>query len=337
MPRQSRIDAPGALHHVIIRGIERQAIFKDDTDRDDFLDRIDALFVDSSTPCYAWSLMTNHVHLLILTAHAPLATLMRRLLTGYAISFNRRHRRHGQLFQNRYKSILCQEDAYLRELTRYIHLNPLRAGLVDDLDGLDRYRYAGHSVIMGQQKMRWQDDRTILALFAKTPKAARVRYRAFVEKGIAAGRRPEMVGGGLVRSVGGWKTARTLLQGQARIKGDERILGDSDFVEQVLSLSNERKQRQYRLAAEGVDLNRLAQCVSEHFDLPVDRLLTPGRYPEIVKARSVLCHLAVRELGMTATELARKMDLSQPAISLSVKRGAEILKALGMGIDDFFP
>ena len=262
---------------------------------------------------------------------------MRRLLTGYAIGFNRRHRRHGQLYQNRYKSILCQEDAYLLELTRYIHLNPLRAGLVADLAGLDGYRYAGHSVIMGHWKRQWQDDRTILALFAKTPKAARGQYRAFVEKGIAAGRRPEMVGGGLVRSVGGWKQARTLLKGQERIKGDERILGDSDFVEQVLSLSNERKQRRYRLASAGVDLNRLAQSVSEHFDLPVDRLFTPGRYPDIVKARSVLCYLAVRELGLTATDLARKMDQSQPAISLSVKRGAEILKALNMGIDDFFP
>ncbi|GAB6905890.1 hypothetical protein JCM12296A_17250 [Desulfosarcina cetonica] len=122
MPRQSRIDAPGALHHVIIRGIERKPIFKDNTDRDEFLNRIDLIFSDTSTPCYGWSLMSNHVHLLIRTTDAPLATLMRRLLTGYAIAFNRRHRRHGQLFQNRYKSILCQEDAYLLELTRYIHL-----------------------------------------------------------------------------------------------------------------------------------------------------------------------------------------------------------------------
>jgi len=142
---------------------------------------------------------------------------------------------------------------------------------------------------MGHWKRQWQDDRTILALFAKTQKVARRQYRAFVDKGIAAGRRPEMVGGRLVRSVGGWKPARTMLKGQERIKGDERILGDSAFVEQVLSLSNERKQRQYRLGSEGVDLNRLSQSVSAHFSLPVDRLFTPGRYPDIVKARSVLC------------------------------------------------
>ena len=101
MPRKARIDAPGALHHVIVRGIERKAIFKDNVDRDAFLERAGSIFTDSETPCFAWALMTNHVHLLIRTAIVPLSTLMRRLLTGYAMTFNRRHRRHGQLFQNR--------------------------------------------------------------------------------------------------------------------------------------------------------------------------------------------------------------------------------------------
>ncbi len=82
-----------------------------------------------------------------------MATVMRRLLTGYAVSFNRRHRRHGQLFQNRYKSILCQEDTYLRQLVRYIHLNPLWVGLVKDLKGLDTYPFSGHSVLMGKKSL----------------------------------------------------------------------------------------------------------------------------------------------------------------------------------------
>ncbi|MEJ2285113.1 MAG: transposase, partial [Desulfobacterales bacterium] len=99
MPRKARIDAPGALHHIIIRGIERKAIFKDDKDRSNFIERLDYLVSESETGCFAWVLMTNHVHLLLKTGLAPIATLMRRLLTGYAVSFNRRHRRHGQLFQ----------------------------------------------------------------------------------------------------------------------------------------------------------------------------------------------------------------------------------------------
>jgi len=130
MPRKARIDAPGALHHIIVRGIERRKIFYDDNDRDNFLNRLGVILIESQNQCFAWALIPNRLHLLLRTGVAPIATVMRRLLTGYAVSFNRRHRRHGQLFQNRYKSILCQEDPYLIELVRYIHLNPLRAGLV---------------------------------------------------------------------------------------------------------------------------------------------------------------------------------------------------------------
>ena len=121
MPRKARIDlcgvassktyAPGALHHIVVRGINRRKIFIDDADRDDFLDRLGNILSDSKTPCFAWALMTNHPHLLLRTGTVPIATVMRRLLTGYAVSFNppsADHRRHGHLFQNRYKSILCQ-------------------------------------------------------------------------------------------------------------------------------------------------------------------------------------------------------------------------------------
>jgi REP element-mobilizing transposase RayT len=120
VPRKARIDAPGALHHIIVRGIEKSKIFKDHADRQSFIERI------GDIPCYAWALMPNHFHLLLKTGLTPNATIMRRLLTGYAVYFNRRHRRRGHLFQNRYKSILCQEYNYLLELVRYIHLNPLR-------------------------------------------------------------------------------------------------------------------------------------------------------------------------------------------------------------------
>ncbi len=127
MPRSARLDAPGVLNHVIIRGIERREIFRDNKDKDNFLDRLEALLPETQTTCYAWALLSNHAHFLFRTEGSPLSTLMRKLLTGYAVSFNHRHKRHGQLFQNRYKSIICQEDAYLKELVRYIHLNPLRA------------------------------------------------------------------------------------------------------------------------------------------------------------------------------------------------------------------
>ena len=177
MPRQARIDAPGALHHIICRGIERRNIFKDNTDRNRFLERLGSVLQKSSTPCYGWALIPNHFHLLLKTGKEPIAQIMRRLLTGYAVTFNRRHRRYGRLFQNRYKSILCQENTYLLELVRYIHLNPIRAGIVKDLKSLGRYSYTGHSVIMGKRKNPWQDTDSVLQLFGKSQYAARKKYR----------------------------------------------------------------------------------------------------------------------------------------------------------------
>ncbi len=156
MPRKARIDAPGALHHIIVRGIERRNIFNDDVDRINFLDRLGKVLLETDTKCFSWALIPNHFHLLLRTGARPLSTVMRRLLTGHAMNFNRRHRRSGQLFQNRYKSILCQEDTYLLELVRYIHLNPIRARLVTDIKALDKYSFCGHAVIMGKKKKDWQ-------------------------------------------------------------------------------------------------------------------------------------------------------------------------------------
>ena len=102
MPRLARLDAPGVLHHIIIRGIERRKIFRDDKDRDNFIDRLSVLLPENQTACYAWAFITNHAHFLFRSDIAGISTLMRRLLTGYAIYFNRKYRRHGQLFQNNY-------------------------------------------------------------------------------------------------------------------------------------------------------------------------------------------------------------------------------------------
>ena len=166
MPRLACLDAP-PLHHVIIRGIERRRIFRDSKDLDDFLTRFGDLISETRTACYAWALLTDHAHFLLRTGDSPLATFMRRLLTGYVGRFNRRHKRYGPLFQNRFKSIVCQEDAYLQELVRYIHLNPLRAGIVSDLKGLNSYQYCGHGVLMGKMACEWQETGYVLGYFGK--------------------------------------------------------------------------------------------------------------------------------------------------------------------------
>ena len=329
MPRKARIDATGALHHIIVRGIERCKIFKDDQDRYDFLSRAGSILLETGTACFAWALIPNHFHLLLQTGDYPVAKLMQRLLTGYAIRYNRRQRRHGHLFQNRYKSILCQEDTYLLELVRYIHLNPLRARLVNDLDALNQYPFSGHSVILGKHRQPWQGDKYVLAYFGKGVAPARKEYLAFVGRGVDQGRRPDLTGGGLIRSAGGWNAVKAMRKANLHVKSDERILGDGDFVSGVLAHADETMERKYAIRAGGVTIDHVAERVAALLEMPVEDIWLEGRYRHLVKARSLFCFWAVRELGVSMASLSRKLNISTVAVSKSVRRGSEIVQKEG--------
>ncbi len=324
MPRQARIDAPGALHHIIIRGIERKAIFKDNADRANFLKRLALIISETETVCYAWVLMTNHVHLLLKTGLAPIATVMRRLLTGYAVSFNRRHRRHGHLFQNRYKSFLCEEERYLMELVRYIHLNPLRARVVKDLKTLKSYRWCGHSALMGKTEALFQDTEFILKLFGQSLRAARRAYESYVSKGVKQGRRPDLVGGGLLRSVGGWAKLRGFSDIGVRIKGDERILGSSDFVEQVLKQADEQLEEKYRLQVKVISLAALVDKVARHYKIDPEDLKSASKERVITNARRALCYIAMRKLGYKCTDISKAAGIDATTASRAVRLGSKL-------------
>jgi putative transposase len=326
MPRQSRLDTPGALHHIIARGNERRKIFEDKKDCKEFLIRLEDILSGTETICYAWAIIPNHFHLFLRTGTFPIATIMRRLLTGYAMYFNRRHRRYGHLFQNRYKSILCQEDPYFQELVRYIHLNPLRANLVNGIGALDKYPYSGHSALMGMAKNEWQDTQYVLGWFGKGVKQARSRYHDFIKEGISMGKRPELTGGGLVRSVGGWLNLMEMRRAKVFVKGDERILGEGDFVEQILQESGEAFERKSLLKSQGWDLDKLAAHVAKLLEIDVSVVWSAGKYRHIVQARSLLCYWAVRDLGVSMTSLAKRVKLSVPAITQSVERGERLTK-----------
>ena len=327
MPRLARLDAPGVLHHIMIRGIERRKIFLSRRDYEDFLDRLAILLPETKTACYAWALLQNHAHFLFRTGAVPLARLMRRLLTGYAVSFNLRHKRHGHLFQNRYKSVICQEDAYLRELVRYIHLNPFRAGIVADVEELRGYSYSGHSALMGKRKREWQDVDYVLRHFGESVRKARNVYEAYVKEGVEHGRREELTGGGLIRSLGGWSEARRSREkGIDHIMSDERILGDSEFVQSVLAQANEEYDRRYELKLRGFDLERIAERVAELYGIRKEEVFSKGRQREKVKARSVLCYWAVRDAGISLRTLARRLGISGPGVGYAVERGAALVR-----------
>jgi hypothetical protein len=255
---------------------------------------------------------------------------MRRLLTGYVVSFNRRYKRHGHLFQNRYKSIVCQEDTYLLELVRYIHLNPLRAGLVPHLAALNRYPYCGHSALMGRVNRPWQDVDYVLHSFGKRVRNASRKYLEYVEAGIEQGRRRDLVGGGLVRSLGGWAEAEKLrLRGQDHVKSDERILGDADFVDSVLGHAEEHYVRQCVLRRRGYDLEKVAERVAGIYGIKAGEIFSRGRQQPRVEARSLFCYWAVRELGSSLASLAVRLEMSPAGIGYAVQRGEAIAREKG--------
>ena len=243
---------------------------------------------------------------------------MRRLMTGYAVTFNRRHKRIGHLFQNRYKSIVCEEDAYLLELIRYIHLNPIRAGLVNDLRKLDRYRWCGHSAILGKRRnpliphpskqhnelkkpnkpsergkpLAEKTIEDIVLLFGEDLGEARKRYRHFVKRGVSQGTRPELQGGGLVRSAGGEKDGLLGRRKGERERGDERILGSGDFVTTVLRNSREPESRRLKR----VPLEVLSQKVASHFNIKEEDLRSPVKKKAVSEAKAAFGCLAIKKM-----------------------------------------
>jgi hypothetical protein len=216
------------------------------------------------------------------------------------------------------------EVNYLLELARYIHLNPLRAKLVNTLIELDRYPYSGHSVIMENCEKEWQDKGYILRRFGTQLSKAKLEYRSFVEDGIGQGRRLELIGGGLVRSAGGWAALKTLRKAKIYMKGDERILGDSDFVLQSLQKANEQLEQKYRIRSKGYDIDQIANRVAQLMEISTDKVFASGKHRRRVKARSLLCYFAVRQCGMTMVSLANRLQISQTAVSQSVERGEKI-------------
>ncbi|MBW2330153.1 MAG: transposase [Deltaproteobacteria bacterium] len=320
MPRLARLDAPGVLHHVIGRGIERRKIFLDAIDRNDFVSRLAALTEGEGTAIYAWVLMSNHFHLLCKTKMRPLSSSMRKLLTGYVVNFNKRHKRDGHLFQNRYKSIICQEDAYLKELVRYIHLNLIRGGMVKNIRELNKSPWSGHSALMGNVERDWQDTKYVLSFFGRGA-AGKRNYLEFVKRGIPLGQRSELVGGGLIRSLGGWAEVLSMRRrGQEQVS-DQRILGDGEFVETVLSEMDDLGKENFRLGTKKIDLRTLADKVCNVHDVSLGELRSGSRRHEIVEARWILSWLAVKEFGYSGAEVARYLGVTTSCVNRAVSSG----------------
>jgi len=290
MARLARVEYPGALYHVITRGNQRQRIFRDDRDREKYLEILSSLKKQYSFRIPAYVLMLNHVHLLLESGEVPLSRIMQRLGSGYTQYFNRRHQQVGHLFQGRYKAILCDKDSYLLELTRYLHLNPVRAKVVKDPLDYQWSSYGGYvAESPGQQ---WLDSAEVLKQFSKKIREARKLYRWFVLQGIGDGHKEEYY---------------NVLEG--------RFLGDKEFAEEIKAKAEVAGSVRMKIKPEtllGVACAVLGRRRAEVVGASKDR--------ERVRAREAICYVGRNRTELSVTSLAKSLGVDATCVSRSVAR-----------------
>ncbi len=321
MPRIGRLHIPGGYYHVMGRGLERRRIFNTPEDKQDFLTRLSEGLEQTASRCLAWVVMSNHYHLFIQVTTTPLSQLMRKVLGGYAGNYNRRHRRVGYVFQNRYKSILCDEESYFLALIRYIHLNPVKAKILKNVSELDRHRWSGHAGIMGRHVQEWHTTEDVLERFSCQKAAARRKYRAYIMAGLAEPEQEDLGGGGLIRSYGGWQNVLDQREAHGSKIGDERILGDSDFVERMLKEDELQLEAKARIKKAGWTLEKLMIYVCDRFDVELEQLTHRGRDNQLSLVRALICYWGSDNLGIPGTQIAVRLKMSQQAASKASKRG----------------
>jgi len=337
MPRMGRLHIPGGCYHVIGRGLERRYIFEGDVDKLDFLRRLGEYLPRTEVQCLAWAIMSNHYHFLLRVGSHPLSKLMAPLLGGYASYYNRRYNRAGYVFQNRFKSILCDEDNHLLELIRYIHLNPMRAGMIDSLTELDSYAWTGHAGMLGIGTQPWHAVNEALVHFGDREARARIRYREFIREGIESGKTKNLSGGGLIRSYDGWETLSRVRSEHERCLGDERILGNSEFVVSVLAHDELEVKRSSLRSNQGWNLDKLTKAICSYCDISEIQLTNKARGNDLALAKALICYWGKDELGITLRELASHLQISQQAATKWRKQGFEICESGRLTLDSVGP
>lgn len=270
MARPPRIQYAGAFYHIIVRGNQQQDIFLDDSDRNEYLNRIRRYKDLCGFVLYAYVLMRNHVHLLIETPKEPISRIMQMINFTYTQYFNRKYTKVGHLFQGRYKSFLCDRDAYLSELVRYIHLNPVRAGAAATPD---QYPWSSHSAYISSNS-GIVDTTRVLRMFSESPVQARKLYINFVNASLSEGKEDKFY------------TAN-----------DHQIVGSERFVEKV-----ERKLQSPERRIQKPTIERTGKAIEQELGVSLEDMISRSRKKETVFARGVLVGIW-RTSGQTLTAL----------------------------------
>ena len=295
MARRPRIHFTGALYHVISRGNRRQGIFRDEKDSKRFLVYLSHCKTRFPFRLYAYALIKNHIHLLLEVERAPLSRIMQSLLFRYTQYFNRRYRLVGHLFQGRYKAIVCDKDAYLLELVRYIHLNPVRARLVK---GPEDYVWTGHLSYLEERDEDLIDAGFVLAQFGDDRSTARRRYRRFVWEGIPGGHEKKYY----------------------QVKY-QRYLGEDAFVERIEMERKDPEDGVYEIPLEAISREVARATGSEEGELHSARRGRQGS-----RGRGMVAYLARRISGYTVREIADHFRRSSVTVSESIAKVEDLLR-----------
>lgn len=287
MSRPLRLEYPGAVYHVIVRGNERRAVFRDDSDRDLYLGRLGHYEKRLGFRIYAYCLMTNHIHLAMEAGKVPLSRIMLGLQGSYTQAFNRRHDRVGHLFQGRYKALVVQKDRYLLALVRYIHANPVQAGIVKEPW---EYRWSSDRWYRRRGGPAWLDVDFVLGMFGRRRKAAMQKYRDF-----------------MARFEGeSYEALQTIGQ---LVKGDE------DFATRILEESGEPE-----VVRRGVTVNRVANTVAEVLKLELDDLRSSRRSRDLSSARAIAGYVGREHGRISLSRMAEHFRRDRSTMVRDVQR-----------------
>jgi REP-associated tyrosine transposase len=283
---------------VLARGNQGQTVFHEDRDFTLYRQLLLDYKVQFRFSVYAYALMPNHIHLLLETGQTSLSRIMHRLQFHYTLRTNLKYKTHGHLFQGRYKSILCDKDTYLLELSAYIHLNPVRAGLVKDPS---HYHWSSYRTYLKPHSQDLVDTSYLLGQFSSNSEAARNRYRRFVEDRLAQGHRDDFYA----------------------VK-EQRLLGDESFVELIHRTAKEEAPHFYE-----VSFAELVSCVSSLFELPEEILFSSSRDRRGALGRALVAYLG-RDLGrFRLKDVAEYFKRDPAVISQALRRVEEEVQKKG--------
>lgn len=318
MPQMKRLQSPGSFFHIMARGIDGRNLFNDDEEHYEFLRRLAKSLLDSGHRCITWNLMDNHYHLFVQAGQNPLSSLMRPLNSGYAVWYNKRNKRHGCLFQDRFKSVLCQDSHHVSELIRYIHLNPLRANMISSYDKLSNWKWSGHNWLLNNENAigtDFIDRKAVLDRFGQNENEALRSYRQYMLDGIDNSN----------MRTSGWlpKTEQTELIGAH--KGWLAVIGDLDFVRNAMGSHPVGLHRLHRKEDYSDVLKNIALETCGKFDITLEDLKKRGRKNTRSRAREYFCYKVHEEEMLPLGVIANFLVICISPTAELVKRGKVVV------------